>query len=1366
MALSVATHATGDILVTDDTPANLRLLTEILVKHGYQVRAARSGQAALAAVQAKQPDLILLDIMMPEMDGFTVCEQLKADPHTRHIPVIFISALDHPADKARAFGVGGIDYIPKPFHREEVLLRVSHHLSLRRAQDALRASETRFRLIFENAGLGIFVAQPDGRILKTNRAFQQFLGYEGSELYQTLCTNCLGAADQSRILQQLAAIGRGEINHYQVEQEYLRADGRQVWGRLILCGAMQDGVVQFVFGMVENIDNQKRAQEALAASEQEMRAIFQAMTDLVVIRDRQGRCLKIAPTQAAAQLSPSELLGKTLQELMPDVAAQLQGAIAHTLDEQKTTKVEYQRHEQQDLVWFDARLSPLSADRVVWVARDVTEDRLIAQKLRHSEQEIRGIFEAMTDLVLVVDAHRQEVQVMPTNYGRLFENSNAVIEATFEQFFPQTHEVNTFWEPIQQVLSNQLTLTFEYRLQLVTGSVWFAANISPLPNDCVIWVARDISARIEAELELQTLAAELEERVIERTAQLRRVNENLRAEISDRIQAEAELGRSEARFRLAVDNIPNMFVIYDRHLRYRFVNHQALKTLGFQRDAMIGHTDRELFPDPITQAYVPLLEKAVAERSIQSGQCTFAVPRQGHLMFMITYVPLLNEEGDIEQILGIALDITEQQRSERVIWQAKEQLQAVLDAVPGFVSWIGRFEEMDSEQSQELYYLGVNHQLASAFDVEPQAFMGQRLGFLNLGSQFEELLQNLFEGPDRMRSQVVDVQIRDQTRHYLVVAQKYQENQAAVSVGIDITARIEAETKLKRAYERSQLLSELTLKVRQSLDLDEILQTVVWEVQQILQTDRVAILQCESEQWGRVIKESVLTGIHPVGLQSATIPCQILAVNPYVAIHDTATPAVGDVQPVLTFGGFPVRSQLLVPIFIQQNLWGSILVQQCHDPHYWQQDEIKLLTALADQLGIAVAQAQLLHHLEERVVERTAELQQEIAERTKAETALRESEAQLHRVIQSNAYGIVVCNHLGRIDFANTAAAELFGRSAQELLDFDLGIPIPSGERVWNREDLAAPTAHGDPTEICLVHPQGRQCIVEMRSVAINWYGKRAYLLSLMDITERKAIEQMKDEFISIASHELRTPLTSIRGSLGLLATGRLGQLSDKGQQMLDIAVNNTDRLTRLLNDILDLERIESGRIKILKRRCDGLELIQQAAQAMVSMAEQNQITLCLECDRQRFATYPLPEGTVAGQPPFSIYVWVDPDQILQTLTNLISNAIKFSERDRSIWLNVTPDEDQVIFSVHDQGRGIPADKCEAIFGRFQQVDASDSREKGGTGLGLSICREIVQRHGGDIWVTSTVGQGSSFYFSIPAQPNGTSEEVLPTILS
>ncbi|WP_272120226.1 MULTISPECIES: PAS domain S-box protein [Spirulina] len=1321
-------------MVTDDTPANLRLLTGILVKHGYQVRAARSGAAALMAVQAKQPDLILLDIMMPEMDGFSVCEHLKADPNTCHIPVIFISALDHPTDKARAFQVGGIDYIPKPFHREEVLLRVSHHLGLRRAQDALRASETRFRLIFENAGVGIFVAQPDGKILKTNQTFQRFLGYQSSQLYQMSCLDFLGEADRAMTLEKLQRISQGGLAHYETEQRYRRSDGQWIWGRMTLCGAVQDQAVQFVFGMVENIDAQKQAQEALLASEREMRAIFQAMTDLVLIRDRDGRCRKIAPTQAIKTLSTTHLLGKTLDEMMPTNADRLKQAIQTTLDQQQMTKVEYEYSYDDQPLWFDARLFPLTEDTVVWVARDVTEDRLIAKKLQQSEQEIRSIFEAMTDLVLVVDVERQQVQVMPTNYGRLFENSSEVIAATFHQFFES--DAPTFWQPIQQVLSEKLTFNFEYCLRLPQGTVWFAANISPLPNQSVIWVARDISDRIRAERDLQSLAAELEQRVIERTTQLRKVNTNLRAEISDRIQAEANLAKSEARFRLAVDNIPNMFVIYDRHLRYRFVNTQALQTLKRRREDMIGRTDREIFPDMITQAYVPLLEQAVDCRQVQGAECTLEIPQQSRLTFNVTYVPLLSSAGEIEQILGIAHDVTEQKRSERVIRQAKEQLQAVLDAVPGFVSWIGVLASSEENSPSELYYLGANHQLASAFEMQPQDFTGQPLGFLASGDAFEQMLRDLFQSPEQTQSRVVSMDMKDhERRHYLVVAQKYQQNQAAVSVGIDITARMKAETQLKHAYGRSQLLSELTLKIRQSLDLDEILQTAVWEVHQILQTDRVAILQCDADHQCCVIKESVGDNVAALGFGSRSLPPQEMN-PPYLAIDDTEQYS-GDRQQILTFGEHPVRSQFLMPIFVQQRLWGSILVQQCQDPHHWESDEIDLLTALADQLGIAVSQAEFLNHLEERVAERTAELQLEIAERTKAEIALRESEAQLHRVIQSNAYGIVVCDRDGRINFANAAATELFGRPAADLLNFDLGIPIPSGDR----------------SEICLIHPQGQQCVVEMRSVEINWYGHTAYLLSLMDITERKAIEQMKDEFISIASHELRTPLTSIRGSLGLLATGRLGELSGKGQKMLEIAVNNTDRLTRLLNDILDLERIESGRIKLLRRRCDALELMQQAAQAMVSMAEQQNLTLCLECNQNAFARYPLPNDSEPLHSTFPVYIWVDSDQILQTLTNLISNAIKFSERDRTIWINLVPHPDQVVFSITDQGRGIPPDKCEAIFGRFQQVDASDSREKGGTGLGLPICREIIHRHGGEIWVESILGVGSTFYFSIPLKP-------------
>jgi signal transduction histidine kinase len=232
------------------------------------------------------------------------------------------------------------------------------------------------------------------------------------------------------------------------------------------------------------------------------------------------------------------------------------------------------------------------------------------------------------------------------------------------------------------------------------------------------------------------------------------------------------------------------------------------------------------------------------------------------------------------------------------------------------------------------------------------------------------------------------------------------------------------------------------------------------------------------------------------------------------------------------------------------------------------------------------------------------------------------------------------------------------------------------------------------------------------------------------DITERQKVERMKNEFIGIVSHELRTPLTAIQMSLGLLKTGIYAKKPEKAQRMIEIALLDTSRLVNLVNDILDLERLESGRAVLEKTVCQATDLMQQAVDGMQAIAAQQAITL-----------------TIA---PTDATVWAAADTIIQTLTNLLSNAIKFSPADSTIYLRAEPQTDSVLFQVSDQGRGIPDDKLETIFGRFQQVDASDAREKGGTGLGLPICRGIIERHGGKIWAESVLGEGSSFFFTLP----------------
>ena len=227
----------------------------------------------------------------------------------------------------------------------------------------------------------------------------------------------------------------------------------------------------------------------------------------------------------------------------------------------------------------------------------------------------------------------------------------------------------------------------------------------------------------------------------------------------------------------------------------------------------------------------------------------------------------------------------------------------------------------------------------------------------------------------------------------------------------------------------------------------------------------------------------------------------------------------------------------------------------------------------------------------------------------------------------------------------------------------------------------------------------------------------------------------MKDEFISTVSHELRTPLTSLRAALGLVTGGALATRPDKMQQMLEIAIGNTDRLIRLVNDILDIERISSGNSELHRAMCPADALLERATSLQQAAALKTGIRFHLN--------------------GHGVEVWADPDRILQTLSNLISNAIKFSPPGAEIWIAAKKlDDHEAQFDIRDQGRGIPPDKLETIFGRFQQVDASDSKVMGGTGLGLAICRSIIGQHGGKIWASSPPGKGATFSFTLPTHPS------------
>ncbi|HEY9697804.1 MAG TPA: PAS domain S-box protein [Trichocoleus sp.] len=386
--------------------------------------------------------------------------------------------------------------------------------------------------------------------------------------------------------------------------------------------------------------------------------------------------------------------------------------------------------------------------------------------------------------------------------------------------------------------------------------------------------------------------------------------------------------------------------------------------------------------------------------------------------------------------------------------------------------------------------------------------------------------------------------------------------------------------------------------------------------------------------------------------------------------------------------------------------------------------------------------------LEIRVQERTAELTEvnerllkALLQQRQTQYMLRDSEAKFRSLSESSPSGVFMTDVWGKVTYTNPRAQEICGYSFDAALQngwLKWVHPDDLPEFLtWWQTDRTMPQ-QGIYPEIRFVHANGKICYARVQTAPIlNADGDvTAWVGTIEDITESRTIVKMKDEFVSIVSHELRTPLTAIRGSLGLLATGVYDNKSDKKQRMLEIAAQQTDRLVRLVNDILDLQRLESGRMKLTMQACDISALMQQSADIMRASAEENQIELLVF--------------------PLQMQVWAAPDAIVQTLTNLLSNAIKFSPPKSQIELSAvccTP-TCSVLLAVKDYGRGIPVDKLEVIFERFQQVDASDSRQRGGTGLGLTICRKIIEQHQGQIWAESIVGEGSTFYFTLPLALN------------
>jgi len=357
-----------------------------------------------------------------------------------------------------------------------------------------------------------------------------------------------------------------------------------------------------------------------------------------------------------------------------------------------------------------------------------------------------------------------------------------------------------------------------------------------------------------------------------------------------------------------------------------------------------------------------------------------------------------------------------------------------------------------------------------------------------------------------------------------------------------------------------------------------------------------------------------------------------------------------------------------------------------------------------------------------------------------------DNETHLHELLDNVSDAIITIDRYGVVLSLNNVVEHMFGYRPSELVgkNIKLLMPPPYSDMhdsyLSNYQKTGQKHIIGKTREIEGLRRNGEVFEAELWVHQLSHRGETQFMGIIRDISERKHVDKIKTEFISTVSHELRTPLTSIRGSLGMLKSGVLGEVPEKANRMIELAHNNTERLISLVNDILDVEKFQAGKIELKLARVNLTDLVTECVASNEAYANSCRVSLQLDSNLAAF------------------HVYADNHRLQQVMANLISNAAKFSPENGLVSISVNKIGQLIRVSVSDHGVGIPEEYRSKMFQKFSQVDSTDTRQKGGTGLGLNITKSIIEHHGGHIDYTTKEGEGSTFFFELLEYQNKTEE--------
>ncbi len=1312
----------GDILVVVDVPENLQLLSTLLTQHGYEVRRVINGKLALTVVHSDPPDLILLDIMMPELNGYEVCQQLKASETTREIPVIFLSALDEVLDKVKAFEVGGVDYITKPIQSQELIARVQNQLTIVRQRLSLREQTARLE-----QEIRVSEAAVRHRIRAEEAMRQSAIKLRNHNLVLTrLAKNpALILGDFKAALQEITEAG---VQNIEVERA-------SVWL------FDKTGTELHCLDLFEQSRNQHTEGIQLLATDYP--AYFQALQ-----QDQ-----PIAADDAHTDARTKEFSSSYLTELgitsMLDTPITLKGQTAGVVCLEHIGTARNWTPEDQN---FARSLADL-----VSLAIEARERKLAEEAVRQLEERWQLALKGNNDGIWDWNLITKEV-FYSTRWKEMLRYEDHELENNHEAWTSRIHpdDFDRVTSTLQAYLERKIPYyTIEYRLQCQDGAYkWI------LGRGQAVWDEQGKAVRM--------------------------VGSN--TDISDRKQAELVLQEREERLRTLVSNIPGAVYrcLYDSEWTMLFISDAILEIVGYPPsdfinnqvrsiDSIIHPEDREMVRRIVNESLANRQPFLIEYRMIRADGSIAWVSEKGQGIF--------DASGKLLWLDGVSFDISDRKLAEAALRESEQRFRAIFEYAPVGINYIDlssmsrrinqRWCDILGYTQEELLDISFNdltYPDAQGLDEEyavqllageiPSYSVEKRYIHKDNSPIWVNLTVSLVRdtagNPQSMISAIIDISDRKRALEALQESQHFIRQIAESSPNIlylydlieqhNVYANRGLTEILGFSAEEAQFMGSAVL---QSLIHPDDLPQVLEHHKKFNTAKNGDIFEIEyrmrdvTGKWHWLISRDTLFARTPDGK-----PHQLLGTATDISARkrtEETLQQIAEQERAIARVIQRMRQTLDIQTIFTATTQELRQLINC--------DRIAIYRFNPDWSGEFVAESvgrEWMSLMREQ--HNDSSFRENILEDSNCgvktlsspDESVRDSYLQ---ETQGGAYrrgtSYLCVTDIYQADFSSCYVSLLERFQARAYIT----VPIFCGSKLWG---LLATYQNSGPrqwktAEINVVVQIGNQLGVALQQAELLAQTQRQSEALQQAVYAADAANRAKSEFLASMSHELRTPLNAILGFTQVMS--RDSSLSTKHQQHLGIINRAGEHLLDLINDVLEMSKIEAGRIELHENCFDLIHLLDSLEKMFRLRAESKDLKLVFE---------------IASDIPQ--YITTDEGKLRSCLINLLSNAIKFTESgevtlrvkmgsgEESSPLPITdyrlPITNRLLFEISDTGSGIAPEEIELLFEPFGQTETG-RKSQTGTGLGLPISRKFVQLMRGNITVSSVVGKGSTFTFDI-----------------